>query len=193
MPPVCHFSPESSTFGNNVGLWKSYLMVTVITFPLTFPSWPTVMSSSVAKFLATMQSWFLLLLLLLRSLTTPHPASLPSTPTLNFQNCYHLHVSFLILVTHNKSNTSSELFPGVANFNSDPLHPRPEEKINNAAEMMTNDSPPKQELNDNTGGVGCAKQYDPVCSARLSGENKPGREAAPLLLQLSTTARSSVT
>lgn len=55
-------------------------------------------------------------------------------------------------MTHNKSNTSSELFPGVANFNSDPLHPRPEEKINNAAEMMTNDSPPKQELNDNTGG-----------------------------------------
>lgn len=38
MPPLCHYSIESSTFGNNVRLWKSYLMATVITFPLMFPS-----------------------------------------------------------------------------------------------------------------------------------------------------------
>lgn len=44
-----------------------------------------------------------------------------------------------------------------------------------------------------TGGVGCAKQYDPACSVQLSGENKPRREAAPLVLQLSTSARSRVT
>lgn len=88
-------------------------------------------------------------------------------------------MSFLISVTHNKSNTSSELFPGVANFNSDPLHPRPEETINNAAEMMTNDSPPKQELNDNTGGVGCAKQYDPsLLGEALWGEQTRERSGS---------------
>lgn len=79
-------------------------------------------------------------------------------------------------VTHNKSNTFSELFPSAANFNSNPPCPRPEEKINNAAEMMTNDSPPKQELNDNNTGVRWAKQYDPVCSARLSGEKNSGEK-----------------